>query len=328
MNPATCSRSRASGRDHLIAVAGELARGRGSEPAGSRAPRSSRAGPGWTRSMISASSSPRAANPAPRSLRISRNRSGYGSFMMLLTRSRSIALPLRSSGSRCWPAPGSPSGISRARAAAGVPGARGSVGVALDELLADQRLRADQAGRVVAEVLEGRVVDLQARSPPCPASGSPSSRAASSLVGDVDRGDRADVGAGDADLLAVDQEAGVVEDRADLVAALVAAGAACRSQAPPRRPRARRTMTSARLMAPGARRRVRTRRRARRRRGTGGRSDSASRRSAASSRPGSELRPEAERGEGVELLAERDRLEGAGCVVVEKTLPPAGCART
>ena len=55
---------------------------------------------GLARSTISASSSPRAANPAPRSLRMSRKRSGYGSSMMLLTRSRSIALPLRSSGSR------------------------------------------------------------------------------------------------------------------------------------------------------------------------------------------------------------------------------------
>ena len=62
--------------------------------------------------------------PAPSSLRISRKRSGYGSRMMLLTRSRSTALPLRSSGSRYWPAPGSPSGICSNSAGAGVLGAR------------------------------------------------------------------------------------------------------------------------------------------------------------------------------------------------------------
>ena len=83
---------------------------------------------GLPRSMISPSSSPRAARPAPRSLRISRKRSAAGSREMLLTRSRSIALPLFSSGSSRWPSPGSPSGITASSGGGSEPGARSCVG--------------------------------------------------------------------------------------------------------------------------------------------------------------------------------------------------------
>ncbi len=92
--------------------------------------------------------------------------------------------------------------------------------VAVDELLADQRLRADQAARVAAEVLEARVFDLHRDH---------------RLAGDrlrlavlvavdlarlrhADRFDFADVGAGHAHQLALDHEGAVVEDRADDVA--------------------------------------------------------------------------------------------------------------
>ncbi len=48
--------------------------------------------------------------------------------MMLLIRSMSTALPLFSSGRKCWPAPGSPSGTSSSAGGGSEPGARGRVG--------------------------------------------------------------------------------------------------------------------------------------------------------------------------------------------------------
>ena len=237
--------------------------------------------------MISARSSPRAAKPAPRLLRMSRNRSGYGSSMMLLTRSRSTALPLFSSGSRYWPSPGSPSGICSSGGGAGVPGARGSVGLALDELLADQRLRADQARRVVAEVLEARGRRSASRPRPCPARARRPRATGSSTPLTSTSATVADLGPGDPDLLA--RRPGRRRCR--------------RSRAPRRCRRRRRSpsrwpgspteatsatqMTRIRLMVPGAPGRGRNRRRASRRPGTGGRSGSASRGWPASRRPDS-----------------------------------------
>ena len=51
-----------------------------------------------------------------------------GSRMMSLTRSTSTPLPLFSSGSRYWPAPGWPSGTLASGGGTGEPGARGRVG--------------------------------------------------------------------------------------------------------------------------------------------------------------------------------------------------------
>jgi hypothetical protein len=76
---------------------------------------------------------------------------------------------------------------------------------ALDVLLADERLRADRALRVGAEVLERGLGDLE------------HDRSAV-VVGHVELVDLADVDAGDADVLPGDEREGVVEDRADLVA--------------------------------------------------------------------------------------------------------------
>ncbi len=77
-------------------------------------------------------------------------------------------------------------------------------GQAVDVLLADQRLRADGAAGVGAEVLEARVFDVQ------------HDRGLGGGSG-CDRADRADLDAVDLDVLAGDDVAGVVEDRADSV---------------------------------------------------------------------------------------------------------------
>jgi hypothetical protein len=95
---------------------------------------------------------------------------------------------------------------------------------AVEVLLADQRLRADQAGGVFAKVLEAGVFDLHhdhglARNRLWPAVFVAVDLA---RLGDVDRFDFADVGAGDPDLLARDHERAVVEDPADDVAVVAA----------------------------------------------------------------------------------------------------------
>ncbi len=109
---------------------------------------------------------------------------------------------------------------------------------ALDELLADQRLRADRAGRVLAEVLEAGLGDVED-------DGGLLRRR------HVERLDLADLDARDLDVLAGDDGEGVAEDRADLVAVGLR-----RSRRRPRRaktiagrPRAARTTESTRLMA-------------------------------------------------------------------------------
>src|SRR5947208_3204365 len=77
---------------------------------------------------------------------------------------------------------------------------------ALDVLLADQRLRADAARRVGAEVGEARLVDLEDDG--------------GLVVGrDRQRVDLAHLDAGDLDVLALDDREGRVEDRAHLVRA-------------------------------------------------------------------------------------------------------------
>ena len=158
---------------------------------------------------------------------------------MSLIRSGSTLVLLFSSGSSSWPAPGWPSGISFSGGRRfGVRGPRQGR-PAVDVLLADQRLRPDHAAGVFAEVLEAGVVDLHhdhrlARD---------RLRLAVFVAGDLarhghaDRFDFADVGAGDAHLLALDHERAVVEDRAHDVALVAAAG---RRRAGRRRRRRRR----------------------------------------------------------------------------------------
>ena len=139
-------------------------------------------------------------------------------------------MPLRSSGSRYWPAPGWSSGIFSSWGGAGLPGARGSVGVHSTNFspISDcGRIRQEASVRKSwnAGSLDPHHDDRLARIRRLPSS-------VHRLVGggDVDRGDRADLGTGDAHLLAGDQEARVVEHRADLVGAVVAAGAGAEDQ--------------------------------------------------------------------------------------------------
>ena len=143
-----------------------------------------------------------------------------------------------STGSRYWPLPG-PFSILSQRGGGSARRRRACVGVALDEALADQRLRAHDAARVLAEVLVARVGDVE-------------HDGGLVVVGDVERVDLADLHAGDLDVLARDHEAGVVEDRAHLVAPLARRRA--RDARRPRRPRATRAgrWRASRLMGRGA----------------------------------------------------------------------------
>ena len=96
---------------------------------------------------------------------------------------------------------------------------------ALDELLADQRLRADRAVRVLAEAWK-------------PGSSMLQDDRRLLVRRDVERLDRADLGAGDLHVLARDHERGVVEDRPDPVAAAAVARRPWRAR--PARPAATR----------------------------------------------------------------------------------------
>ena len=99
--------------------------------------------------------------------------------------------------------------LAQLRRRLGVRGAR-LRGLALHEALADQVLRAHDAARVAAEVLVAGLGDLE-------------HDRRLEVVGDLEIGDLADLDAGDLDVLAGDDEPGVVEDRAHLVAVLVLA---------------------------------------------------------------------------------------------------------
>src|SRR4029078_8117191 len=77
---------------------------------------------------------------------------------------------------------------------------------ALDELLADQRLRADRALGVAAEVLEAGPVDAQ-------------DDGGLLVRGHIERVHLADLDPGDLDILARDDRERVLEDRAHLVGA-------------------------------------------------------------------------------------------------------------
>ena len=157
--------------------------------------------------------------PTPSSLRMIEKRSRYGSRMMLLIRSRSTARLVFCTGSRRSPSPGPVLDLLELgrRLVARALGARRR---ALHEALADQRLRADLALRVAAEVLVALVVD-------------PQDDRGLVVVGDLDVVDAADLHARDLHVLARDDEAGVVEDRADLVGVVLPA----RDRAPARRGR-------------------------------------------------------------------------------------------
>ena len=177
--------------------------------ASSRSTSSTSLSAGLARRMTSLRSSPRPARPTPSSLRMIERRARSGSRMMLLSRSRSTDCSVFSTGSRYWPSPG-PSSIRRSGPGASASTARLRRRLALDELLADQRLRADRALRVGAEVLVARVVDLQ-------------HDGGLEVRRHLDRVDRADLDAGHLDVLAGDDEAGVVEDRPHAVGVVLLA---------------------------------------------------------------------------------------------------------
>ena len=125
------------------------------------------------------------------------------------------------------PLAGAAAGSCAAAAASCAFSGRGWVGRALHELLADQRLRADRALRVGAEVVEAGAVDAQHHR--------------GLVVGrDVERLDLADLDAGDLDVLAGDDREGVHEDRPHAVAAARRCSRPCRRRPARRRRGARR----------------------------------------------------------------------------------------
>ena len=173
---------------------------------------------GSARRTTAARSGPRAARPAPRSLRISRKRSTSGSRVMLLDEVEVDLLAVVLDRQPVLAGAGLAVGDlleRRRRLAARRARLRR---LALDVLLAEQRLRPDQAGGVAQEVLEAGIGDAEH-----------GHRLAwvlvavslHRLIGQRDRDvvDGADRRAGDPDVLAVDEEAGVVEVGADLVVA-------------------------------------------------------------------------------------------------------------
>ncbi len=158
--------------------------------------------------------------------------------MMLLTRSRSTALPLCSSGSRCWPSPGCAvrDRLQRGRRL-GAGSARLRSACTRRSVLAEQRLRADRGTRRRSRKSWKPGSLIASPPPPCRARRCrPRAPPRSALVTSTSL-DRADAGAGDPHLLARDEEAAVVEDRPDLVGLALAAGGRCRRRAA-RRPRA------------------------------------------------------------------------------------------
>ena len=100
--------------------------------------------PGCARRSTSWRSSGRPARPVPSSVTISRKRSRYGRRMMSLTMSVGIVEEVCSTGTM------PPVGEPLVRLA----------GLAVHVVLADQRLRPDLAARVLAEVAEARLRDL------------------------------------------------------------------------------------------------------------------------------------------------------------------------
>ena len=260
--------------------------------------------------MISASSSPRAARPAPRSLRISRKRSGVGlahdvvdqvevdRLAVALERQQVLALARLAVGD-----------LLELAAAARCPAARGWVGshsTNFSPISDCGRIRQEASSR------KSWKPGSSIRSTTHRLAGLGAAVLVRGLVvaGDVDLGDRADLGAGDPHLLAGDQEGGVVEDRADLVGALVAAGAGADDQDRHRGGERDRGSPATRLMVPaGTSVGVADARRARRRRGTGGRSRPAE--SACVAPPGQRLNGPSRAVEVVELLRWRDRVEHA-----------------
>jgi hypothetical protein len=136
-----------------------------------------------------------------------------GRRVMLLIRSMSTGLEVRSTGSRYSPAPRSPSGIWRSGGGVGAPGARGSV---------------SEHSTYFSPMSDwGRIVHCASlRKSSKPGVLIEKTIAALLSAGDLELLDLADVDAADAHVLALDQRERVVEDHADLVVASVSPSSA------------------------------------------------------------------------------------------------------
>ena len=145
-------------REHLV-----LAR------RGSPARLSSSRSAGLARLITSLQVAAAPARPAPSSLRMIVKRWRSGRRLMSPSRSTSTGLCVFCTGSRYSPAPSWPLAdlLQRRRQRRAFDARLGRQ--AVDVLLADQRLRADRAAGVGAEVLEAGVCDVRARPRPWPA---------------------------------------------------------------------------------------------------------------------------------------------------------------
>ena len=147
---------------------------------------------------------PRPARPAPSSLRMIVKRWRSGRRLMSPSRSTSTGLWVFFTGSRYSPAPSRPFGILCSGGGSGVPSTRGWVGrqsTYFSPISACGRIVAAGVG---AEVLEAGVFDVQ-------------HDRCLGLRRGRDRAHGSDFDAADLDVLAGDDVAGVVEDRADRV---------------------------------------------------------------------------------------------------------------
>ena len=205
----TCARSRASGA-MIVSESTASCSSWSFWRASSRSTSSTSRSAGLARRITSLRSSPRPARPTPSSLRMIDRRSRSGSRMMLLSRSRSTDFSVFSTGSRHWPSPGALVDLPQlARAARRRPRASASA-----RTRRTSRRSATAAGRCSAR---------RRGSPGSRGRRSCSTTAALKSVGHLDVVDRADLDAGDLDVLAGDDEAGVVEDRAHAVGVVLLA---------------------------------------------------------------------------------------------------------
>ena len=147
--------------------------------------------------------------------------------MMFLTRSRSTALPLFSSGSRCCPAPGSPSGITSS-AGGGLRARRPAAGSACTRRTSRRAATAGGSGTRRPRGSPGTPgSSIFSTTTALPGSGSPSACAASVSLGDR-RPSLTEPTLAPAIRTSSPwtRKRAVVEDRPDLVVAVVAAGGA------------------------------------------------------------------------------------------------------
>ena len=149
-------------REDRVRVAREVARARCSARRGSRAPRRSPRSAGLARRITSLRSLAAAGEAGAELVEDERQPLALGLAHDVVDQVEVDRLAsCCSTGSRYWPSPGALLDLLAARGGASRAGGARLRRLALDEALADQRLRAHDAARVAAEVLVAGVVDVE-----------------------------------------------------------------------------------------------------------------------------------------------------------------------